>query len=232
MADNDPLEIYVEQVLDGDTVVIRGGDRVRLLGVNAPEMEKESVHAQAYALEATLLVKQLVENNTARLIPGEVKKDKYGRRLGYLETVEGIDVQQTLIERGYGFAVAFPPDIKRLARYQQAEDLARRSAIGVWRSGDWQPQNTDQQAKLNTGFGLFKGHIEEVRMSKKNVLLKVGKTLQLSVRHGAWKEFWDIDPESLLGREVLARGWVSRGKGGFKGQYYLRIRHPFMMQVN
>jgi endonuclease YncB( thermonuclease family) len=224
--------IVVEHVIDGDTVVIEGGGKLRLLGINAPEKEFDQRPAQPYALEALLLLRQLTEGKTVRLVKGQVDKDKYGRLLGYLELLDGTDVQRALLEKGYSFAVAFPPDIDRLDRYQLAEAKARQQKLGVWRSKTWRPQNVDKDIDLSGGFGLFQGRIKSVKKSRKNVLFTMASGLTLTVRHQAWKAFWNTAPETLQGKRVIARGWVSEGGKSFKDQYFLRIRHPFMMQID
>lgn len=223
--------VVVAHVVDGDTVVLKDGGKVRLLGVNAPEKEFEQRPAQPYALEALLLLRELTEGKLVKLVRGEVEKDRYGRVLGYLELMDGTDVQAKLLQQGYGFAVAFPPDIDRLEQYQHAESIARQQQLGVWSSDAWKPREVDRNIDLEGGFALFRGHINAVTTSKKNLLFSMASGLTLSVRHQAWERFWNIKPASLQGKVVVARGWVSAGSKKYKGQYFLRIRHPFMMQV-
>lgn len=72
------LVATVREVIDGDTVVLNNGQKVRYLGVNAPE------HGQPYAREATDFNRQLVSSVSVRLEFDKVQQDRYGRLLAYV----------------------------------------------------------------------------------------------------------------------------------------------------
>jgi len=224
-----PAKVTVEKVVDGDTVRLENGKRVRLLGINTPERTYDDQPADPFSLEATLLLQELVEGQEVLLTPGREKKDKHGRLLGYLDLIDGTDVQQQLIKRGYAFVVAFPPDIDRLSQYVRLENAARKQKKGVWGAAFYKPVSTDDHRSLDGGFRLVTGKITNVGASKKNVRLSIGDDLVVGVRHQAWKEFWEIDPQSLLGRTIVARGWINKGSKGRPA--YLRIRHPAMIEI-
>jgi len=63
----------VARVVDGDTVVLVGGDRVRLIGVDAPEIGEPG------AAEAALFVRERVEGRTVWLEPDGNDRDRFGR---------------------------------------------------------------------------------------------------------------------------------------------------------
>src|SRR3972149_4958421 len=68
----------VREVIDGDTIVLRDGRKVRYLGINAPE------HGQPYAREATNFNRRLVSGPPVRLEFDQVRADRHGRLLGYV----------------------------------------------------------------------------------------------------------------------------------------------------
>jgi len=222
-------KVRVKKVVDGDTVRLENGKLVRLLGINTPERTYDDQPADPFSLEATLLLQELVEGREVVLTPGREKKDKYGRLLGYLNLLDGSDVQQQLIKRGYAFVVAFPPDIDRLKQFVPLEKTARKQKKGVWGDSFYTPVPPEDHVSLDGGFRLVTGKITKVGSSKKNVRLSIGSDLVVGVRHSAWNEFWQIAPESLLGQTVVARGWISKGSKGDPA--YLRIRHPAMMEI-
>ena len=83
----------VERVIDGDTIVMVGGERVRLIGIDAPES------GQCGANDATALLIARVAGQQAQLTPGaRTDRDEYGRLLRYVD-ISGFDVQLELLER-------------------------------------------------------------------------------------------------------------------------------------
>lgn len=225
----EPSIVTVKKVVDGDTVRLESGELVRLLGINTPERTYDDQPADPFSLEATLLLQELVEGKKVLLTQGREKEDKHGRLLGYLDLLDGIDVQQQLIKRGYAFVVAFPPDIDRLGQFVRLEDTARKQKKGVWGDTFYTPVPIDDHKSMGGGFRLVTGKVTKVGASKKNVRLSIGDDLVIGVRHQAWKQFWKINAETLLGKTIVARGWVSKGSKGRPA--YLRIRHPAMIEI-
>jgi len=226
---SEPEKVTVVKVIDGDTVRLQGGEIVRLLGINTPEKDDKDRPAEPLSLEASLLLTELVEDRTVLLTRGREPKDKYGRTLGYLDLTDGTDVQKNLISRGYAFAIAFPPDIDRIDSYLAAEKQARSERKGIWNIPRYFPAKPEDHKNLKNGFGLISGTVEKVRFSKKNVRLFFGNNLVIGIRHTAWGEFWGGDANKLVGKTVVARGWIQKAKK--KKPAYLRVRHPAMMEI-
>lgn len=84
------------EAIDGDTVEMPNGERVRLLGIDAPEADTNEGPA------ATAELAELVESGDAELIsdPTQDQTDMYGRSLRYLE-IDGHDVGASMIHLGY-----------------------------------------------------------------------------------------------------------------------------------
>ena len=83
----------VARVIDGDTIILNSGERVRLLGINSPEI----THKEKYSLEAKRYLKNLVENKTVKL--EEEGTDRYGRTLAYI-FFENKNINKIMIENG------------------------------------------------------------------------------------------------------------------------------------
>jgi len=71
-------KVFVQRVIDGDTIVTGGGKSVRLLGINSPEK------GEVYSKEAKEFLEGLVLNETVKLKYGKDKYDKYHRVLAYV----------------------------------------------------------------------------------------------------------------------------------------------------
>ena len=124
----------VEWVADGDTVHLGNGDKVRVLGINAPEVAHEKP-AECGGEAARAALRTAVLGKRVTLVPDARSddRDRYGRLLRYVE-VKGVDVGLTLIEQGH--AREYHPRSAnaetRADKYDAAEARARRSGAGLW----------------------------------------------------------------------------------------------------
>lgn len=131
--------LRVTRVADGDT--ISGLDqtgqkvRVRLLGIDAPEMAHGGKAAECGAGEARDSLSALVLHQDVQLVadPKADAADRYGRRLAYVE-VRGADASRYQVETGNAEAW-YPrgePKPDRYTSYQQAQKAAQQSSAGGW----------------------------------------------------------------------------------------------------
>lgn len=125
-----PASATVDRVIDGDTIVLTGGDRVRYLLVDAPETTDG--HADCYGSNATRFNTDLVAGKAIELRYDAVCRDGYGRLLAYV-SVDGTAVNPLLVERGYACVLHIPPNgDARLAEFAALEARARIDDRGVW----------------------------------------------------------------------------------------------------
>ncbi len=90
-----PAGVTVTEVVDGDTIVVEGGVRVRLIGIDTPERGAPGFHESAAALSA------LVAGKRVQLVAGARDDvDKYGRLLRYVE-VDGVDANLEMLRSGH-----------------------------------------------------------------------------------------------------------------------------------
>lgn len=123
----------VARVIDGDTVVLADGTRVRLIGINAPEIENRHYghRGEPYGEEAKQTLTLMVEGKEVDLRDGPEKEDRYHRRLAYLYLQDQNFVNQNLIEAGAAEAYRkFPHPF--LSQFIELEKQARQKKIGMW----------------------------------------------------------------------------------------------------
>ena len=119
--------VDVVRVIDGDTLIVQRDDaeeRVRLLGVDAPEVARGGEPGEACAPEATALTEELTRTGTVELTPDDAQPetDRYGRTLAYVEA-DGQDVSAALLQEGLAELYHSAPDIARYGEYERlAED--------------------------------------------------------------------------------------------------------------
>lgn len=123
--------VRVSRVIDGDTIVIEGGEHVRYVGVDTPETVKPETAVQCYGKEASDRNKQLVEGKEVRLVRDTSDRDDFGRLLRYVY-VDGVDVSAALIRDGYGYVYSKKPDTAHLQEYGKLEREARARGAGLW----------------------------------------------------------------------------------------------------
>lgn len=125
----------VVDVADGDTVTVRlvGGrtERVRLLGIDAPELNPP----ECYGREAGARARQLALGRRVHLVGDATQdtRDRYRRLLAYVVLAAGAgDVGRQLVAEGYAKAYVYRTPFARVRSYRLAEAAARRSRRGLW----------------------------------------------------------------------------------------------------
>ncbi len=123
-----PATARVIQVIDGDTITIEGGYRVRYIGIDAPEIHPQ---LEAFGVEAWQANRKLLEGKEVRLERDVSEKDKYGRLLRYV-WVDDVLVEAELVRQGLARAKAYPPDTKYQDYLEAMEAEARQEGRGMW----------------------------------------------------------------------------------------------------
>jgi endonuclease YncB( thermonuclease family) len=125
--------VLVRTVIDGDTIDVSNVGRVRLLGIDAPELGRGFDTSAPFAREARERLTNIVLNRWIRLESEGPALDTYSRRLAYVVTEDGQFVNATLVREGLARVSARLPLI-RLPELQRAEAEAQASRRGMWGS--------------------------------------------------------------------------------------------------
>lgn len=121
----------VKQVIDGDTLLLANGEKVRLIGVDTPETKHPKKSVERFGKEAYLFTKSMVEGKEVRLEYDWQRKDRYGRLLAYVYLIDGAFLNAEIIKQGYGFAYTKYP-FKYLDGFKRYEKGAREQRRGLW----------------------------------------------------------------------------------------------------
>jgi micrococcal nuclease len=119
------FEATVSKVIDGDTIELADGKRVRYLGIDTPEK------GESYYNEAKHLNDILVKNQPVYMVFGNHKEDKYNRYLGYV-FVNGYFVNGMLVREGLAnvYMVDLTNDFGKMLIGLQKQ--AREEKKGIW----------------------------------------------------------------------------------------------------
>jgi micrococcal nuclease len=124
--------VRVVRVVDGDTLLLDEGVRVRLLGVNTPELEHDGQPEQPLGKEAAAFTRDFIGARKVTLEYDRERVDDYGRTLAYVY-VDGRMLNEALIEAGLSEAVTrHPYRSDRKTLFEKAEDRARDQGLGIW----------------------------------------------------------------------------------------------------
>jgi endonuclease YncB( thermonuclease family) len=124
--------VLVRSVIDGDTIVASNVGRVRLLGIDAPEIAHSGLDTAApFGREARDRLTALVLHRWVRLEQDGASVDTYNRRLAYVITGDGTCINAAMVREGLARVAARQP-LARLAELQRAEAEAQAFRRGMW----------------------------------------------------------------------------------------------------
>nr|ADC35956.1 hypothetical protein [uncultured bacterium 98] len=121
----------VRFVIDGDTIDVGGRGRVRLLGIDAPELGAGFDTPAAFAQEARAHLGSLIAHRFVTLESDRETFDRYGRRLAYVMRDDGLFVNAEMLRAGLARVSARLP-LRRLDELRRAELAAQQARRGIW----------------------------------------------------------------------------------------------------
>ncbi|WP_157753567.1 thermonuclease family protein [Ghiorsea bivora] len=208
--------VTVDRVVDGDTFKTIQGEKIRLLGINTPEIQHDTSSAQPFGQQAKNALITLIAGKQVRLTFDKEKKDKYGRTLAHVYLRNGLWVNAALVEQGLAHVYTFAPNIsaaKKLLRIEQKAIAAKRK---MWGHKRWRVITPKQ---LRTGllgqFRLIHGVVTKVekngwRFELGKLTVTVPKSYRRAFKRNTLK----------LGQQILVRGKLRISK---KGKWFLSV---------
>jgi len=216
----------VKYVHDGDTVKLVDGRKIRLLGINAPELARDGRKAEKYALAARDLLRSLLSrhNNHIQIMHGRERKDHYQRLLSHLFLPDGTNLQAQLLSSGLAASITIPPNKQFSSCYRQVEKRAYCEKKGIWSQEIPTPARLDDNAN---GFHVLKAKLLNIQMSRKGLWLTLEHGLSLRIATQQLSLFNQQQLKSLIGQSIIVRGWLQSKRNPKPGQrFYMQIKHP------
>ena len=213
----------VAAVVDGDTLDLDDGRRVRLAGIEAakPPPGREQERRWPLAEAATGALKDLAQGRTVEL-RGAGVEDRYGRLLVHAVREDGLWLQGELLKRGHA-RVLTRPDARDLAPEMLAlEAEARAAKRGIWGTRVYAVRSADDLERLRRdrdSVQVVEGRVLKASKVKGQVYLNFGEDwrsdVSVHVGRDALKLFAraGLDPLTLEGAIVRVRGWISHRNG-------------------
>ncbi len=214
--------VTVASVFDGDTFRTNAGEKVRLLGINCPEVAHDRQAAQPFGNEAKRRLVSLIAGKTVRLLLDADKKDKYGRTLAHVYLSNGAWINENLLSEGLAYVYTFMPNHRGTEQLLKAERLARNNMAGIWKNEAFRILDSRELTPRFIGqFRLVRGTVKSVQPWRFNM-----EQLSISVprKHRQW-----FTPAQLpqVGDKVIVRGTV---RISMSRQLYLALHSPFDLE--
>jgi len=125
----------VKWVVDGDTVVLVEGQKVRYIGINAPELAHDDRSAEPYGESSKRFNALLVNRKKVRLEFDKTRYDRYKRLLAYVFLKNATFVNAEILSNGYAYLLWHRPNLKYDGMLLQSQRSAMSAKRGIWQ--DW-----------------------------------------------------------------------------------------------
>ena len=123
---------YVKYVIDGDTIVLQDGRKVRYVGINAPEIGHKDRPGEPFGRKATEYNRKLVQGKKVHIVPAGDRIDRFGRLLAFVYLRDGRMVNEKMLRAGLAHVCFFSKDLKNKNLLLQAQLFAINSRKGIW----------------------------------------------------------------------------------------------------
>lgn len=211
----------VKTVYDGDTVVLEDGRKIRLLGINTPEVQRPDKMADAGGEEARRWLINKLQNSKVRLVTDAEKKDKYGRTLAHLFTEKKEHINLSLVAAGLAEVSIYPPNLFYADELNKAQNLAEKARLGIWQRPEYATIPVNHlNGKGHTGWTRLVGKVVNIRNTRKFIYLEFSRQFEARIERKWLSLFPDIN--GYLGKDIEVRGWLNKNRGRFS----ILIRHP------
>ncbi|HED34210.1 MAG TPA: thermonuclease family protein [Gammaproteobacteria bacterium] len=239
----------VNYVYDGDTLQLEDGRKIRLPGIDTPE-----IHSRHRAVPADIkargeLAKSALQQqlNRARnrigLTYAPQRLDRYGRTLAHIFLPDGTNLQAWLIEQGHAIAFTTPPADRMSACYQAIEAIARQARRGIWQMSQYHLKRVSELNHNSAGFRRIQAKVTHIEQNRYGVTFFLDNRLEVRIYRHDLANFNAHMLNTLPGKNVRLRGWLRPEKIRNKQNnnqtspptdstlYKMNLRHPDAIKV-
>ena len=211
----------VKTVYDGDTVVLEDGRKIRLLGINTPEVQHKEKMADAGGEDAKAWLINKLQHARVRLEFDRDKTDKYGRTLAHLFSEKKEHINLSLVKAGLATISIYPPNLRYVNELVAAENKAEQDKLGIWRRVEYAAIPVSNLTEAgHPGWSRLVGKVVTIRNTPKSIYLVFSSQFEARIER-KW-QFLFPDVNDYLGKIVEVRGWLNNSRKHFS----LLIRHP------
>lgn len=232
----DTKSVLVRKVIDGDTIELASGQRVRYIGIDTPETRRKTDAGwqevdEPFAAESRAFNEKYVQGKKVRLEFDAQRQDKYQRLLAYC-FVEGdgreVFVAEELLREGLAYLYTIPPNVKYVDRLLAALEEAKRNRAGLW---SLDLETDSKEARRFVGERrLVSGRVQRARQTPKVTTLELpGMNVVIFARDLEFFKKEGIDPKaSYQDKIVRVFGLIKE----YRGKAEVIVSHPGEIEIN
>ena len=216
----------VKRVYDGDTLLLTNRQKIRLLGINTPEVESRGKLEEVGGEVAKQWLKNALEIETIHLEMDVEKKDKYGRLLAHVFTSKNVHINVELLRLGLAVLSIYPPNLNYLEAFIAAQNSAETAKRGIWGNPAYAIKSVDELNRSNyKGWQRLTGAVKKIKTGRKYISLRLSKNFEIKIQKSSLALFPEL--KTYQDKTLEVRGWPSRrGK-----RYSLFVRHPSAIKI-
>jgi micrococcal nuclease len=210
--------VQLVHIHDGDSLRTDKGEKIRLLGINSPEVPNNAQPGQIMGDKAKQRLIELAGGQLVQLQTDKEKKDVYGRTLAQVYLRNGTWVNAQMVREGLAYVYTFAPNFRWVRELMQAEADARINRRGIWNTERFRVLRSKTVSKRHIGqFRVVKGTVSTTGSWK----FRLDK-LRVSVprKYRQWFKNGQVVHE---GQKVIIRGIIRQSS---KGQLYMALHSP------
>ena len=226
----------VVEVVDGDTIRLASGEKIRLVGIQAPKLSlgRKNFKAWPLAEEAKAKLEKLILNKTIQLRYGGRETDRHRRLLAHVFSGK-VWVQEAMIREGFARVYSFSDNRSCVEDLLEVEARSRAKKTAMWALPHYQVKQAadiEQLSTLHNSFQIIRGKVLSVGETKGKTYLNFGEiwktdfTGEIKKRHLRYFKKHPLKLKELAGKEVLIRGWL-----GFHNGPKIDISHPEQIEI-
>jgi micrococcal nuclease len=216
----------VTRVFDGDTVMLEDGRKIRLLGINTPEVKHKNQDTEAGGESAKRWLSNKLINQKVRLVTDAEQTDKYKRTLAHLFTEKKEHINLQLVALGLATVNIYPPNLLYAEELTAAGNQAEKNKSGIWQMEDYARIPLESlNSEGHSGWTRLTGSVSVIRSSRKFVYMEFSDFFQARIEKRWLPLFPDIN--SYSGKTLEIRGWLNKNHGGWS----MLIRHPSAIKI-
>ena len=210
----------VKRVYDGDTISLVNNQRVRLLGINTPEVEGRHKNSEPGGIAAKEWLQQQLESGQVYLEFDEEKQDRYKRLLAHLYLPNGTHLNVALVKNGLAVVNLIPPNLNHADKLIQAQNKAQKEKLGIWSRPEYAPKPLTAITKKYFGWNRYSGTPTSIKKGRKYTRLIFNDKTDFRIANKHLHLFPKLD--TYLDKSLEIHGWMSRKRN----RYSILIQHP------
>ncbi|MDX8391625.1 MAG: thermonuclease family protein [Mariprofundaceae bacterium] len=215
--------VQVAKIYDGDTFRTLKGEKIRLLGINTPEIAHTSSPGQPMGKKASNALGKLIAGKIVRLAFDEQRRDTYQRTLAQVYLRDGTWVNGKMVTLGMAHVYTFTPNLRWAGDLMLREQEARKEKRGIWKTTRFSVLDATKVKSAHLGqFRVVRGQVGKTK--KKSFAFRLG-VLNISIPR-KYRSFFKHPLALHSGDTVIVHGVVRASSSGL----YLALHSPFDLE--